>query len=221
MRAAPATERDLLDRARQLSGLTLGELAQRLGRAVPADPRRSKGLAGEMLEAALGATAGSAPEPDFPDLGVELKTIPVDRSGRPTESTWVCVAPLTVEPGMTWENSLVRRKLARVLWVPVAGDKAIPLGNRRIGSAVFWSPDPAQAGQLRTDWEEIMEYVALGRIGAITARHGTVLQVRPKAATGRARVRGTDDQGGSSATLPRGFYLRARFTAAILRAAYA
>ncbi len=93
-----------------------------------------------MLEIWLGASAGSKPEQDFAALGVELKTIPVDSLGRPLETTFVCVAPLTGNSGVTWETSHVRHKLKRVLWVPVEGDRSIPLAERRVGSPLLWSP---------------------------------------------------------------------------------
>lgn len=54
-----------------------------------------------LLELYLGAMAGSKPEQDFPELGIELKTIPVDAAGKPLETTFVCVAPLTGNSGVT------------------------------------------------------------------------------------------------------------------------
>ena len=74
----PQTEQELVDRAGQLAGLSLRELALSLGLPVPADLRRAKGFVGGMLERALGATAGSRALPDFPGLHIELKTLPVE-----------------------------------------------------------------------------------------------------------------------------------------------
>ncbi len=76
-----------------------------------------------LLEIWLGASAGSKPEQDFAALGVELKTCPYD-PGCPLETTFVCVAPLTGNSGVTWETSHVRHKLKRVLWIPVEGGSA-------------------------------------------------------------------------------------------------
>lgn len=81
--------------AQQLAGYSLGELAQLAGIPIPRDLKRDKGWIGILLEIWLGASAGSKPEQDFAALGVELKTIPIDSSGRPLETTFVCVAPLT------------------------------------------------------------------------------------------------------------------------------
>ncbi len=137
------------------------------GITTPKDLKRDKGWIGVLLEIWLGASAGSKPEQDFAALGVELKTIPVDSLGRPLETTFVCVAPLTGNSGVTRETSHVRHKLKRVLWVPVEGDRSIPLAERRVGSPLLWSPSEEEDRQLRLDWEELMDMIVLGRWNAL------------------------------------------------------
>jgi len=219
--APPPNEQELLARARAIAGLTLGHLAATAGETAPADFRRHKGWVGQLLERWLGATAASLAEPDFQALGIELKTLPVDRQGRPCESTYVCTVPLESGHGEAWEESWVCRKLSRVLWVPVEAEPAIPVPERRVGSVLLWSPDARESHLLRQDWEELMELVATGGIEGITARHGEVLQIRPKAADARARRGAVGADGVAIRTNPRGFYLRASFTAAILARHYA
>lgn len=63
-------ERELLERARRLAGRRIAEIAESLGLEVPADLRRHKGWVGNLIEKALGVTAGSAPVPDFEPLGI-------------------------------------------------------------------------------------------------------------------------------------------------------
>ncbi len=213
---APTDEAMLLARAQALAGQTLRELALKARVRVPVDLRHDKGWVGTLLEIHLGASAGSKPEPDFAHLGVELKTIPVDSHGRPLETTFVCVAPLTGNTGVIWETSHVRHKLARVLWVPVEGDRAIPLAERRVGNPLLWSPTPQEEEQLRRDWEELMDLIVLGRVEHITARHGQVLQIRPKAANSKALTSGVGEHGQPIMTLPRGFYLKKTFTTPLL-----
>ncbi|MCH1928688.1 DNA mismatch repair endonuclease MutH [Shewanella sp. A25] len=208
---------ELLRRADMMAGITLSQIAASLGVPVPHDLKRDKGWVGQLIEMELGATAGSKPEQDFLHLGVELKTIPIDSQGKPLETTYVCVAPLTNIEGLTWENSLVCHKLQRVLWVPVEGERHIPIGERRIGTPILWEPDQQEQALLQQDWEEIMEQIALGKVEKLTARQGEVLQLRPKAANSKALTQSIAENGGLKMTNPRGFYLKTAFTAMILR----
>jgi DNA mismatch repair protein MutH len=217
--APPRSEAELLERAQELAGLSLGQLAARFGEQVPGEPRRAKGYAGRLLELALGADATSRPEPDFTRLGIELKTVPVDAAGLPQESTYLTLAPLRGLTGLAWAESAVRRKLARMLWVPVEGTREVPMAARRIGWPVLWSPSAEQEAALRRDWEELMLLLTTGQVSTLNARHGQWLQIRPKAANARALAAAHDETGAPAADLPRGFYLRARFTAQILSSA--
>ncbi|MCG9679976.1 MULTISPECIES: DNA mismatch repair endonuclease MutH [Vibrio] len=216
MKPEPKSETELLDRAREIAGISFQELAAEAELTIPPDLRRDKGWVGQLLEWHLGAIAGSKPQQDFEQLGIELKTIPISHSGKPLETTFVCVAPLIGVQGLTWETSHVRNKLSRVLWVPVQGEREIPLAERRVGSPLIWSPNQSEECQLKTDWEELMEMIVLGRVEQITARHGEVLQLRPKAANSRVLTEAYGASGKPIMTLPRGFYLRTQFTAKIL-----
>jgi DNA mismatch repair protein MutH len=213
----PAPPRDLEElraRAVALAGHTVREVAEAVGMPVPSALARHKGFVGQVVEAALGASAGSQAAPDFPHLGVELKTLPVRPDGRPKESTYVCVAPLDGRLERSWESSWVRRKLACVLWVPVVGDG--PADTRRLGTPVLWQPSAEEDAALRTDWELLTDLIRLGELWQLDARHGAVLQVRPKAQRASDTTLALDESGEWVADNPRGFYLRPSFTGAIL-----
>ena len=212
----PRDEAELVERAQGLAGLRLFELAARMDAPVPPDLRRAKGFVGSLVERALGATAGSRALPDFPELGIELKTLPVDRAGAPVESTFVCTIPLTEIGQVEWADSRVRRKLSRVLWVPVEGERQIPVGERRIGQALLYRLTAEDEAALRVDWEELAGFIGRGHVEALTGHIGRFLQIRPKAAHSRARRVGIDADGVPFAALPKGFYLRPSFTGALL-----
>lgn len=214
----PRTEADLLRRADGVAGRTFEEIAEALDLRVPRDLTRAKGWVGTLIEQALGATASNRPEPDFPGLGVELKTVPVDPNGHPRESTFVCSIALSDLGPLTWADSRVKKKLDRVLWVPIEADPMLPLATRRVGNPLLWSPSQLVQSELRADWLELATLIADGHVDAITADRGKHLHVRPKAANARARRWANGADGQPMRTLPRGFYLRASFTAAILAA---
>ena len=217
----PTTEAELLSRARELAGLTLAQIAEKFNQPVPKDTRHAKGWMGQLIEMTLGATASSLAEPDFQLLGIELKTLPLTASGKPKESTYVCTVPLTNLSEQHWENSWLKRKLSRVLWLPFEADKRIPLTERHIGNAIIWSPDEEETRQLQQDWDELMELVSFGQLDHISSHMGNYLQIRPKGANAKSLTMTQDEEGNTISTLPRGFYLRPEFTQRILSSHYA
>ncbi len=170
-----------------------------------------------MLEHVLGASAGSRPEPDFPHLSIELKTLPINRFGKPLETTFVCVAPLTNLVGVTWHNCHLRHKLARVLWVPIIAEREIPIAERVVATPFIWSPSQEEEQLMAQDWQELTDMIVLGKVEQITGKYGQVLQLRPKAANSQAKTKAFNHQGKPFLTLPRGFYLKTAFTHEILK----
>ena len=212
----PNSEQELSQRAQLAAGYTFGEIAQYLNIPMPNNLNKQKGWVGNLIETFLGANAGSKAEQDFANLGIELKTIPVDKHGKPLETTFVSVTPLMANHGVIWETSHVRYKLAKVLWIPIEGERAIPLADRKVGKPIMWTPTKEQEQQLKQDWEELMDMIALGHVEKITARYGTYLQIRPKAANGQALTEAIGENGDIILTRPRGFYLKKTFTMQIL-----
>lgn len=213
----PKTESELMQRAQSLVGHSFATLAAEANIAVPDNLKREKGWVGQLIEWHLGAESGSKAQPDFEHLGIELKTIPIGFSGKPLETTFVSVAPLTGVHGLTWETSHVKHKLAKVLWIPVEGEREIPLAERRVGRPLLWTPTAQEERQLKQDWEELMEFIVLGKVEQITAKHGEAMQLRPKAANSKVVTEAYSANGQPIKTLPRGFYLRTQFTAEILK----
>lgn len=215
---APQSETELLQRCRAIAGQTLGQLAAQYNIVVPADLRRHKGWVGSLLEKILGADAGSHAQPDFTGLGIELKTLPLAANGLPKESTYVCTVGMTETGELRWQDSWLRRKLAKVLWLPVEADNNIPLAERYIGDGFLWQPDAEQTALLKQDWEELMDTLVLNGQDGLSARQGQVLQIRPKAANSRVLVQAIAEDGSTIQQNPRGFYLRSEFTTQILMA---
>ena len=212
----PKTEAEVLERAMALAGLTLGAIARSHFMRVPESTTRSKGWAGQLLERALGATAGSKAAPDFEHIHVEMKSLPVDRMGTPLESTYVCKVPLDGAGGGGWEDSWVCNKLSRVLWVPILSERSVPIQDRLVGTPFLWSPSEEESVVLRQDWEMLMEMILQGEIGRINGKLGEALHIRPKAARGADKKWTLGQEGEWVQANPRGFYLRTSFTRGVL-----
>ncbi len=212
----PETEAELWARALLIAQCTLGDLAATVSMTVPKDFRREKGFIGQLLERVLGATAGNLSKPDFTQLGIELKTLPLNPNGQPKESTYVSIVPLMSRDRLSWRNCDLYQKLRHILWIPYCFDKALDPEHWRIGSPILWSPSAEDEAVLRADWEELMGLVQMGQLDQINARLGEYLQIRPKAMNAKVRTEGLGNNGECVRTSPRGFYLRPSFTAKIL-----
>ncbi len=210
--SAPSNKQELMTRAKSLTGMTIQQLANKMQVHIPESLVHAKGWFGSLLEQYLGAESTSKPQPDFIGLGIELKTIPIDKNGKPKESTYICVVQLDPVALSCWEDSLVRHKLTEVLWIPFEATKSIPIGLRRIGTPVLWKPDTEQERQLKNDWQELCDMIALGEIDKISSSMGTFLQIRPKAANASSLTIDKNQISSNILTLPRGFYLRPSFT---------
>ena len=216
----PQTEEALMTRCSQLAGISLSQLAVHTHSPLPHHPAHAKGWVGQQVECFLGASAGSKAEPDFPQLGIELKTLPLNNKGQPKESTYVCHIQLLDLNQQSWQSAWVNRKLEKVLWLPYEADPAIEYGQRKLGQAILWQPSASQSRQLESDWEEIMEKLCLGEQQELSAHYGQYLQVRPKAANAKALTRAYNTAGEICQTLPLGFYLRPEFTRLIIQQSY-
>jgi len=216
MISPPKTIQELQHRASQLAGKTIGELAQQMQAKMPKDLHRDKGWQGQFIERCLGADAGNQSKPDFSLVDVELKTLPIDYSGNVQESTYVCVVDINKNLGLSWRQSVIYHKLKSVLWVPIARQKGASVEQSTIATPFFWQPSIQEETLLKSDWENAMEIISVGKIHQLNAKMGQILQVRPKAAHSRVVTSTTDEQGRQAQTLPRGFYLRPQFTQTLL-----
>ncbi len=208
----PRSEAELQQRIDAIAGLQVHELAEQCGIHVPTDLRHHKGWLGDLAERALGCDAASLSEPDFMGLGIELKTLPVNQKGLLQESTYICSVPLKDTAKHQWQTSCVYKKLRHVLWLPVQASPEIPLAERYIGTGLLWRASEAELAVLEQDWQELMSIITLGQFESLSAQHGDVLQIRPKAANARVLVDAIGPDGKLIQTLPRGFYLRPHFT---------
>jgi DNA mismatch repair protein MutH len=191
-----------------------------LGLPVPAGRLRTKGWSGQVIERELGAGDGGALGPDFAELGVELKTVPVQRDLLPVESTAVCHIDPVAIAGESWATSYVRKKLAQVLFIALEVERrqAASVGDRRVVAVRLWSPSPEEEGLLRADFGLfVRDYFRCGRASEITGHLGRVLQVRPKARRA-SDLRDAFGADGKPIRIGRcGFYLRPTFVGCILR----
>lgn len=212
----PETFEELINSLNSIVGKSVSELARSAGIPLPISTTHGKGFTGELLEILLGASAENRPIPDFPKLGLELKTLPVDSNLVPLESTFLCHAPLTGIRHLTFENSTLYSKIKRVLFVVVTAQRDMDFEDRIIAGYFFFTPDKFQYSQIKRDYNELYEMIKTGNVEKISARIGQIIQLRPKCANGRALTDCIGPDGEFIKTRPRGFYMRRNFTKSLI-----
>lgn len=212
----PQSFSDLISLLNEICGKSLFELSQKVGLRLPTSTLKGKGFAGELIELCTGASAGNASIPDFPNLWLELKTIPVDENLKPLESTFISYAPLTNIRGLCFEKSSLYLKISRVLFVVVLAPRNLKIAERKILGYFFWQPSNEELKLIKEDFNELMEMVKTGSIEKITAKIGTVIQMRPKCTDGKQTTDCIGPEGFFIKTRPRGFYMRRCFTQKLL-----
>jgi DNA mismatch repair protein MutH len=213
-RAPPESLDALRARANTLVGRRLVEIAWALGGNLEDNALRTKGKAGAVIEAALGAS-GKGKVHDFPELQVELKTIPLTAAGLPKESTYVCTLKLEEAASLDWHSSWAKQKLSRILWVATDGHH-LPLEDRTVRECLFYQCPKEDEARLQSDFEQIVGLISTGRMEEVTSHLGTCMQLRPKARDGAKTKAVRNEDGDMFLTTPKGFYLRPTFTAEIL-----
>ena len=177
-----------------------------------------KGLAGHLIERALGVTNSSLPQPDLPEWGIEIKTIPITAQGMPLEHTFINKISLPFDES-SFEKSSTWLKMKKILWVPLIGERSCIGLEKIIGNPFLWTPDHQTAEQLREDWYEITAYLRLGEYYSITSHLGEYLHVRPKAANSSEKIHLLIN-GHLQNILPIGFYLRKTLTSMLIASYY-
>lgn len=182
---------------------------------MPPETTHAKGWIGQVIEDALGAAAGSRPVPDFEALGIELKTVPIDRRGRPREATYVTTLPLRELESRPYRQSTLHGKLSDVLFVPVEASPELPIAVRKVGTSFRWRPRLEDHQQLEADWTAYAKRVQEGRVESIGPELGRFLQVRPKGANSEDTMLAKGPDGFEIRTMRRGLYLRPDFVYAL------
>lgn len=206
----------LLLAARALAGWTVDGLAMHVGYTERDAKKDAKGKVGRVIERALGASRNTPL--DFPSIGVEMKTLPVSAGCVFSVKESTFVTHLNAEELMQhpWENSSIRFKLQRVLFVPVLGVTALHK-ELTIGHAFYFSASWHES-LLQNDYEHIREQFAMHGLNGLSGHLGHALQVRPKGRNAQDKT-WTNSEEGAQLSMKRGYYLRASFTQRLLQEA--
>jgi DNA mismatch repair endonuclease MutH len=203
-----ATEAEILSLAKELPGSLVGDLTATsftdLGAA------HGKAEVGHAVEAYFGIPKNSRAEADFPGAGIELKAVPLLRTGsklRVKERTFVSRIDYMRIVEETWDTAKVRGKLD-ILFVFYEHLLDQPKTAFPIRAIDLFIPDDRHEEMFRADWERVRTKVRHGQAHLLRERDGRVLTPSTKSATGSDRSR---QPFSDEPAKPRAFALKAAF----------
>lgn len=155
------TKEAVLRRAREIIGIPLSQI-DRTGRL-----STGKGAIGTVIEESwFGYTPNSESEPDFPEVGIELKVTPYLRgkNGIRAKERLVCnIINYMEEYDKTFQTSAFWHKCNTMLLMSYEHHADKPKGDFRIDEAILFSFPEEDLIIIEHDWETIMKKVRTGR----------------------------------------------------------
>lgn len=204
---------DIIGRSK---GKTIGQLKAELG--IERD-KMVKGASGLIVENLLGIRNNNRDEADIPEIGCEIKILPLQRNRngdiKAKEPTAIQMINYMEVSQETWETAKLRNKINLTFWVAYLAKKdgiALNQNDYVIVDYFLDHPTDVQNGVFRQDWEEIRRYIVEGRADRLSCSMGVYLEPKTKGANNRDKTQAPDGQGGTLMARRRAFYYKKHYT---------
>jgi DNA mismatch repair protein MutH len=173
---------ELRNRAESLKDKFISELK-------PTLDVKDKGAIGKIIEEyGFGVKNNSESRPDFHEIGVELKVVPLKESSKGElsvkERTKVCLINYHQIIESTWENSHAKEKLNHVLFVFYQYNKENKLASKIKDYYLFELKNQLEEPIIQTDWHRTKQIVSDGRAHELSESQNKILAASRSGAGG-------------------------------------
>lgn len=180
----------ILDWAARIEGQRLGEVMSSEHRA-SWSPSRGKGDFGLAIEHYFGITQNSDHEPDFPEVGLELKVAPMrrDREGL-TAKERVSITSINFADAIdqAFEESPLDVKTRQILFVFYEWEKGQDPLDARVLKVAHWTRDTTVDAMARDCHSYVAKRLAERSAHLVTAKHTAVIEPATKGSKGQVWV---------------------------------
>jgi DNA mismatch repair protein MutH len=172
---------ELRDRAESLKGKMISELK-------PSLDIKDKGAIGKIIEEfGFGVKNNSESRPDFHEIGVELKVVPLKDSQKGLsvkERTKICLINYYQIIDSTWDGSHAKHKLDHILFVFYYYNKENHLDSQIKDYYFFELKNQLEEPIIQTDWHRTQQIVANGRAHELSESQNKILAASRSGAGG-------------------------------------
>lgn len=208
--------RPLFDIISKAKGKTIGQIKDELSIE---RSKMVKGASGLIVEKLLGFENNNLDSADIPEIGCEIKILPLQKNRDGTikakEPTAIQMINYIEVAKETWETAKLRGKIALTFWVVYlakTSGKAMEQNDYVIVDYFLDHPNDVQNGIFRKDWENIQEYIKTGRADQLSCSMGEYLEPKTKGKNNQDKTDAPDGKGGKLKARRRAFYYKKNYT---------
>lgn len=197
-------------------GKTIGELKDELHIT---HNIKQKGTAGLVVENILGVKNNSRPDADIPEIGCEIKILPlqINKNGqiKAKEPTAIQVINYMEVAKETWDTARIRSKINITFWVVYLAKKAgysLVQDDYVIVDCFLDHPCDSKVEIFKKDWTDIQDYIIRGDADKLSCSMGIYIEPKTKGRDSQDKTDAPDGNGAVIKVRRRGFYFKKRYT---------
>lgn len=207
----------LFEIIKKAKGKTIGQIKAEL--FIGDKCKMKKGASGLIVENLLGIENNNRDEADLPDIGCEVKILPLqlNRNGdvKAKEPTAIQMINYCQVAQETWKTAKLRTKINITFWVVYLAKeygKKLNQDDYVIIDYFLDHPNPAQLTVFKKDWEEIQTYILRGDADKLSCSMGVFIEPKTKGANNQDKTIAPDGKGGFIQARRRAFYYKKNYT---------
>ncbi|MBO5085995.1 MAG: hypothetical protein J6B65_02020 [Paludibacteraceae bacterium] len=181
--------------------------------------KMKKGASGLIVENLLGVENNNRDEADLPEIGCEIKILPlqINRNGdiKAKEPTAIQMINYCQVAEEIWETAKLRTKINITFWVVYLAKengKALNQDDYIIVDYFLDHPNATQLEVFKKDWEEIQQYIIKGDADKLSCSMGVFIEPKTKGANNQDKTDAPDGKGGLIKVRRRAFYYKKNYT---------
>lgn len=201
-------------------GKTIGQIKEELH--IERD-KMVKGASGLIVENLLGIPNNNRSEADIPEIGCEIKILPLqkNRNGdiKAKEPTAIQMINYMEVEKETWETAKLRTKINLTFWIVYLAKhngKSLHQNEYIIIDYFLDHPSDLHQGIFKKDWEDIQEYIIKGNADKLSCSMGIYLEPKTKGANNKDVTDAPDGKGGKIKARRRAFYYKKNYTNTVI-----
>lgn len=207
----------LFEIIKKAKGKTIGQIKAEL--FIGDKCKMKKGASGLIVENLLGIENNNRDEADLPDIGCEVKILPLqlNRNGdiKAKEPTAIQMINYCQVAQETWETAKLRTKINITFWVVYLAKeygKKLNQDDYVIVDYFLDHPNATQLTVFKNDWEEIQAYILRGDADKLSCSMGVFIEPKTKGANNQDKTIAPDGKGGFTQVRRRAFYYKKNYT---------